>query len=316
MTHLAIDKKQAESTISKVKTVIQSHWSFSQGVGVTDALTKAAGKLNKPKGPKYKEIWDLSYVFQLIAQPPSPTTAADRLEELVVLFKAYTGWRAVDLAGITRSSAIRFESDGVHLRFFNSKVTKGCWSAWTFIPRLSVEWQTICLYHRLRQFLDLSDEWPITTMEVVDVQRNKVQEPALFVSARVSSSSGMHEQWKHTTINIKAGNLFLKQVTFQGNLSLFACGFGAHSFRHAHASALISMGVSAEKVAAHQQTSVSSMMSTYNLPVRQEWDLPAACIAAASHLGHKLAIPFVHFKTKTDDGCGCSLLVAPVPPSE
>ena len=82
LTHLAKDKKQAEATISKVKTVIQSHWSFSQGVGVSDALSKAAGKLNRPKGQKYKEIWDLSYVFELIAKPPSPTTAADRIEEL------------------------------------------------------------------------------------------------------------------------------------------------------------------------------------------------------------------------------------------
>ena len=41
-----------------------------------------------------------------------------------------------------------------------------------------------------------------------------------------------------------------------------------------------------------------------------------ACIEAATHLGHKLVIPFVHFKTKTDVGCGCSLLGAPVPPRE
>ena len=268
MTHLANDKKQAEATISKVKTVIQSHWSFSQGVGVTDALSKAAGKMNKPKGAKYNEIWDLSYVFELIAKPPSPTAPKDRLEELVVLFKAYTGWRAADLACVTRRSAIRFDSVGVHLRFFDSKMTKGRWSAWTFIPRLPVEWQAICLCQRLQQFLDMSTDWPIATMEVIDSHQNKVQESPLFVSARLDRASSLHQPWKHTTINIKAGDLFLKQVTYQGDDSLHACGFGAHSFRHAHPSALLAMGVSADKAAAHQQTSAGSLTGTYNLPVR------------------------------------------------
>ena len=111
--------------------------------------------------------------------------------------------------------------------------------------------------------------------------QKKVQESPLFVSARLDRASSLHQPWKHTTINIKAGDLFLKQVTYQGDDSLHACGFGAHSFRHAHASALLAMGVSADKAAAHQQTSAGSLTSTYNLPVRQEWELPMACIEAS-----------------------------------
>ena len=104
------------------------------------------------------------------------------------------------------------------------------------------------------------------------------------------------------TISIKAGKYMLSNISDEGDTLLVK--YGAHSFRHAVASMLNFMNVSAEEIAGHLQIAPETVKK-YTRTVLRDWEIPRKCVQDAEQLAIKLLIPFIHFIT-TDEPGGCA----------
>ena len=203
------------------------------------------------------------------------------------------------MAGISVESGIRKKDDGYQLRFYDGKVKKRKWSNWTFFPRLPKKFRKTCVVFRLEALLDLTRDLQIEKLLFAGAL-----ETPLFVSGK-PKSSGISYAIKENTIATKAKKEFLDNFLYPEEPASKV--FGAHSFRHAHASALFDSGVSLKNIALHQQTSSESVEKTYVMQVRRDWIIPQKCVDNVTHIGHKLLVPYAHYKsTKSGQECTCS----------
>ncbi len=162
-------------------------------------LVDSAGKQNKPKGPRYTEMWDLSYCIEFNLKRLCPSdTVMNAVVALIVVLKCMSGWRSADLAGISVESGIRKKDDGYQLRFYDGKVKKRKWSNWTFFPRLPKKFRNTCVVFRLEALLDLTHDLQIEKCFFAGVL-----ETPLFVSGK-PKSSGISYAIKENTIATKA----------------------------------------------------------------------------------------------------------------
>lgn len=278
---------------------------------MTKALTKAAGKLNKPATRKYEEIWSIMYLYQYFYDVV-PSTYAEWSEQLVCVLRGFCGWRSADLVGITRTSGIRFLDDGsCELRFFGGKVGQESWSGWSSFPKLSPTFVSLCIPSIVRAMLDVSADFSFTKVHVRDQFGAESLDSPLFTHVRADKKTGLHKPWKEGTIKQKCKKAFFDNVEFVDGVSLHDHGFGTHSVRHAVASFLSLLQVPIDLAAKHAQTSSISMDSTYVIPVRQDgWEIPSECVANAHSLVHKLLVPFAHYVSSKDGGpCSCDTIV-------
>ena len=90
----------------------------------------------------------------------------------------------------------------------------------------------------------------------------------------------------------------------------WADSYTGHSARHAVASALRDMQVSAAAVAAHVQVKEATLESSYYTAVVRHWEIPQDCVAKQVHLAAKLAVPYVHYISSRDGStCACNCLL-------
>jgi hypothetical protein len=75
------------------------------------------------------------------------------------------------------------------------------------------------------------------------------------------------------------------------------------------------MGIDANNIASHMNTSAQNLQSTYITLVQREWQLPTACIAQQNFLAAKLLVPYAHYKATGGDStkaCSCNSLLGSV----
>ncbi len=117
-----------------------------------------------------------------------------------------------------------------------------------------------------------------------------------LLTQAVPNVTGMHDPLAPSSIKQKVRDKFLDQLVLnQNRKSLHEEGYGPHSLRHANASALIALRVSAKEAAKHQQTSVQSLENTYVTQMISEWEIPHEIVDEQPSIVKKLLIPFVFF---------------------
>ena len=301
-----IEKGSAQGTVQKYWYIIQQ---VLRMVGTDSAykeidkfLIDSAGKINKPKGAKYTEIWDVSYGIEFnMKRLVKSDSILNAVVALIVVLKCLSGWRSADLTGISVEDGVRKVEGGYQLRFYDGKVSKKKWSRWTFFPRLSKAYRKTCVVYRLEALLKLTRVFPIKKK----LFGGALQTP-LFLSGKPNSAGELYAI-KENTIANKAKGEFLANFLVENDTPLSKF-YGAHSFRHANASALFDSGVAPNVIAAHQQTSAESAVETYIMQVRRDWKIPKHCVANLDSLVEVLLAPYVHWKTtqgEENTPCGC-----------
>ena len=255
-------------------------------------LLTAAGKINAPKQKKYNVMWDIHWAFNHVFQHfKAPSKYIEHIEQFIVVFRLLSGWRSADLGGITREGSFKVSNEGVYVRNWNSKVKKRRWSQYSFFPKITdPRYATFCIPSRLQGIMNASKGFAFDKIEV-----DGGWQTPLFCKAIPDDISGSHEPLSISTIKQKFKHLLLDSLCMKKGTSLSDQGYGPHSARHANASALLALGVSAKEAAEHQQTSEQSLTSTYAVQVITDWDLRPAEVQKQSHIVSKLLTPFMQW---------------------
>jgi len=272
-----IDAGLGQSTVQKYASIVAQTIRLATGKNhygeLTQKFLKAAGKINTPKGKKYQTIWDinwgLNFVFKMFSKPKK---YIEHVAQFIVVFRLLSGWRSSDLLGITRTNSIKKVEEGYFIRNWGTKTRQNSWSNYSFFPRIkNKNYTTFCIPSRIEALLKASDDFKFELLKI----DNEWCAP-LLSQAVPDKHTGLYHALAGNTIKQKVQRLFLdKNVNPSDHgKSLWDQGFRPHSLRHANASALRSLGVSAKDAATHQQTSEQSLENTYTTQVISDWDFP------------------------------------------
>ena len=246
-----ISRGLSQGTITKYKDVIASTIDIvTNPDSVLAKMSQASAKINAPVGKRYDEMWDIAYAFQYMFDLPKPNNIKAAIERAIVLLKSTLGWRAADLAGVTRSWGIRKFNRGLELRFWNGKKTKNAWTGWSRLYKLSEKFATICPVRAVETLLEMVPIEKVDTIQVQqDVDKEKTYDAPLICYAK-PDQDGMHRCLIDKTISKKAQELLLDNVkdkTSKGE-EPFSKFWKPHSFRHSTASAWHDMKVPSKKL--------------------------------------------------------------------
>ena len=307
-----MDGGSKEGSLEKYKSVVGStlalmnpgaHFTSSL---VASRLTKTAAKVNGPKQKKYESVYDISYLFQYIAEMDEPDDFKSLTERVILLMKCLTGWRADDLVGVMVDGGVRRNQLGVHLRSWNTKKRKQAWTTWTFIPKKPAEYESICLVNFLDKLLGYHRK------ENFVAKRVQVDEGRTDVPLFVSATKGERKPLSAATIRTKFQKELLANVRDGAAVDApsLDVAYKQHSSRHAVASFLAMMRVPDEAIASHMCTTAESIQKTYIVGLHQDWLVPE-CVRWTNDLATKLVIPYVHYVSTRKAGqvCHCKSLM-------
>ena len=308
----SVDSGAKEGSLEKYKSVVGSTLALmNPGLQFTSSLvasrlTKAAAKVNGSKQRKYNNVFDISYLFQYIAELDGPDTFKSLTERVILLMKCLTGWRAADVAGVTIKYGIRRVEHGVYLRSWDSKKKKQAWTSWTFVAERPATYWKICLVH----FLDvLLEEHKKFTAESVKVDAG--EDVPLFVSA----GKGLRKPLVASTVSTKFDKELLANLKDgdAADAPSLSKVYGQHASRHAVASYLAMMKVPPVDIARHMATTAESVSKSYIVEVHRDWEIPA-CINLTNDLSTKLVLPYIHYesKGKVSAGCACGQVISKI----
>jgi len=298
-----IEDGLAEGTVQKYASIVAQAIRLMCGKNhygeITQKFLKAAGKINTPKKKKYSEMWDIHYAFNWVFEHfKPPSKYKDHVAQFIVVFRLLSGWRSSDLLGITRTDSIKKHDSGYYIRNWGTKTRQNSWSGFTFFPRMKHKsYQVFCIPSRIDALLEVSKNF-----EVEKIIVNNVWQSPMLTQATPDKDSGRYCALASSTIKQKVSDTFLKLVvmpTAKGK-SLWQQDFRPHSLRHANASALRMMGVTAKEAAEHQQTSELSLQNTYTVQVLTDWEIPAKRVKEEVSLVRKLLLPFAHYHLDGD----------------
>lgn len=336
MAELINDKNMAEGSAEKAKSVVRSTWDLlANPAAVTDKLTKAAGKINKPKAKANKPVWDISYLHEYLhdGDPVGVLHTNERnqlrtlVEVAVLTIRAQSGWRSADLCGLLDCGLTWLDvpgaatsTHGVQVRLWDTKMHKKAWSPAVFFPRLADKYARLCVYRALRALLDALRGKDVVTMDVISPTTNETTKgrPLLvFAPSKVAASkgTGLHQPLQPSTISAYFKKAFLDNFK-TANGDQLGDHFTPHSARHAVASRLATMGVSSNAISRLTLNSAATLDSTYILPVDLEWATPTDCVAMQEFLPVKLLLPYVHYKSTGGNpaaACDCAKILQQVP---
>ena len=316
-----LDTRPAAETVKKSLYVVSNILqicSGAQGPGYTQLpqvqqLLKSAGKICTPRQPKYKDIFDISLCFEYL-HPLFKEWGAIRpfVQEtwfLILLLKTILGWRADDLAGITRKFGLRRFERGYEIRFWDGKRNKSTWSGFTQLFYLSEEWTSLCVCSAIDRVLAgidaiiAANHLEPELISVLDFDGGKSLDYPILLGVPTKRAESIHPL-KSETIGKKAMDLLNAIKDGQKTLGQ---KFTAHSFRHAVTSHLRDAKVSMDMIAAHLQTKADSLRENYSTPVLRAFDLPLACMDASERLQAKVLLPYVHFISSTKEADDATL---------
>lgn len=335
MALLIRERGNAEGTVEKAKTVVRSTWTLlDDPAAVTDKLTKAAAKINKPKAKAGGSIWDVGYLHEYLhGGEPIDAGGDDDFKEVVentiLKVRAQSGWRSGDLCGLFDCGLTWLDTPGtdathgVQVRLWDTKTRKNAWSAVVFFPRLSDKYASLCVYRALRKLTTLVSSKRVDTVKVaspVEATRQVQARPLMIYppsKAAVKRGDMLFKRLAEATIATYFKKAFLANMA-DGQGRKYDKIHNAHSARHAVASRLADMGVPAATIAGLTLNSAEILAKTYIVPVQLEWATPSSCVEAQALLPAKILLPYVHYvSTKGVAGaaCDCAKLLQQVPPS-
>ncbi len=186
--------------------------------------------------------------------------------------------------------------EGYYVRNWNTKTRKNSWSGFSFFPRIKhKDYRVFCIPSRIDALLEASKDFQLEQLQM----DGKWVSP-LLSQATPDKHTRLYHELAAATIKQKVRDYFLEPLVMMnaGGKSLWEQGFRPHSLRHANASALIALKVSAKDAAAHQQTSEQSLEKTYTVQVLSEWEIPTDLVMKETSLVKKLLLPFINWHSK------------------
>ena len=312
------DSLAKEGAVEKARTVVQSTWSLlDDPYLVSSKIARAAAKTNGPKAKgKYKEIWDISYAFQMMEGVEyEKMNLTQFMENFILKIKSFTGWRADDLYGMYLEHSFKWHEaadggfPGVYIKHYNAKNRQREWSQELFLPCLNPEYRLYCPYRIIKE---LEVRLASLKIQQVDVYDGEGISPLMGTPVFVwAAKDGDIKRMAPDTISRYYKNVLLDQVEAPIPGRHLGDYFTGHSARHAVASALYDYGVTSLAIARHVGCTPATLEKTYIRPVERHWNYPAKCVEDQPWLALKLMVPHVHWTSQVRDKkliCDCTRL--------
>lgn len=233
-------------------------------------MKAAAGRAATTES-RYDLAWDPTLVWIAVAARDAVSSSDPKVLRWATLLvlRVASGWRS-ELVNITRRLGVKFEDDGVLLRYCDGKTTKSRWAKWTRFSKCKEK--EVCLVVLLKRYLDITEATPKKLVEVPDPEgTGLVEDEPLFLTF-TTDDKGLYTTLKQKTVSSlsKAGlTLLMDSDGPLARLEGKKARYTGHSYRTTTVSYLMEMGCEPEMVRNRVHASSEGVSNKhYKIPVR------------------------------------------------